>query len=101
MVAIEKQGKCNKLLIGVDVTASTAGTLWNVFLANLDDCEEMEINLSQVNMVDTEGLRWVRKAMIEASRNGKSLRFVSGRPETPEVLSLYRIFCEFVEPAAR
>ena len=61
----------------------------------LEKCDQMEIDLSTVNEIDSAGLQLLLLAKREAGNLGKPLRLINHSQATLEILNLYRMAGHF------
>ncbi len=69
-----------------EMTIYTAAEIKPTLLSLLDGCNEAEVDLSQVDEIDSAGLQLLLLAKREASRTGKVLRLVGHSPAVVECL---------------
>ena len=92
-------GVCHAHVTG-EMTIYYAAEMKGELLPHLDDCNEMEINLSEVSEIDTAGFQLLLLAKREAARANKLLRFVAHSQATLEVLDLLGMTSCFEAPVA-
>ena len=81
-----------------EMTIYTAATTKERLMPLLDECTELEIDLSQVSEMDTSGLQLLILAKRQCmSRNG-NLRMVGHSPAVLEVLDLCNMTAFFGDP---
>ncbi|NOZ10918.1 MAG: STAS domain-containing protein [Gammaproteobacteria bacterium] len=100
MVEIKSEnqaGVCQVHIVG-DMTIYEADKLKEGLLSKLDDCQEMEINLSDVSEVDTAGVQVLMLAKQEAQRSAKALRLVSHSEAAMTVLDTFCLTRFFGDP---
>jgi ABC-type transporter Mla MlaB component len=80
------------------MTIYNALTTKEKLLAALEDCLELELDLSHVGEIDTTGAQLLIMAKREANRQLKSLRLVAHSASVREVLDFYNIVAFFGDP---
>jgi len=81
-----------------DLTIYNALPLKDRLLAALADCQELELDLSQVSEIDTSGFQLLVLTKREAQRQSKTLRLVAHSAAVREVLDLYNMVGYFGDP---
>jgi len=74
--------------VGGELTAYTFPRIRRVLLQQLDRCGEIEIDFSEVRVVDTIGVRAMIAIRHEAMRKNKTLYFVSRNEAFLKLLDL-------------
>jgi anti-anti-sigma factor len=90
-INVEKQNGLFSLKIEGEMTISTAMELKKGLLDNLEECSELEIDLSRVNEFDTAGFQLLFLIKREANMSNKAFRIVSHSQGTELVLELYNM----------
>ncbi len=90
-VNTEKNDGICKMRIEGDMTIFNAADLKKDLLDNLNECSELEMDLSQVNEMDTTGLQLLILAKREAVALNKGFRIISCSPATTNVLELFNM----------
>lgn len=97
-IRIEMQnGVCRARVAGEMTIYQAAGMKGELF-PRLEQCGEVEINLSEVSEMDTAGFQLLLLAKREAMRAGKPLRLVEHSPATLEVLDRFNMASYFGDP---
>lgn len=76
------------LVIESELTIGTVAEHKISWLALLESCDGLEINLVRANEIDTEGLRLLILIKETAIQKGKQLRFIMRSKEALDVLEL-------------
>ncbi len=90
-INVENNNGLCRLRIEDEMTISTAAELKKALLDSLAGCREIEIDLSQVNEMDTAGFQLLYLARREADISNKVFRIVSPGPKILSVLQLYNM----------
>lgn len=98
MIHVETEEGRRRLRIGGELNVYSAPDLKRQLLDHLDAAPELEINLSQVDEMDTAGFQVLYLAKREAMKNGKMLRLTSHSPAVLEVMDLYNMAAYFGDP---
>ncbi len=85
---IEQQGQISRAILDGELTIYSATDVKDALMGELQRCQEMEIDLSGVEEVDTAGFQVLILAKREAAKALKTLRMVAHSPATLEVLEL-------------
>lgn len=80
------------------ITIYNAAALKGELLNALADCSELEIDLSQVNEMDSAGFQLVWALKQEAARLGKTLRMVSHSSAVIDVFDTFNMTNYFGDP---
>ncbi len=88
-IVVDKKNGLSRLSIEGEMTISTAQELKEGLLDNLEDCSELEIDLSGVNEFDTAGFQLLFLIKREANMSDKSFRIISHSPSSESILELY------------
>ncbi len=96
-VQTKGSGLC-KLTVEDEMTIYTAVKLKETLMEHLQRCSELEIDLSQVDEMDTAGFQLLLLAKREAMQANKALCLVSHSRATLEVLDLYNMAAYFGDP---
>jgi anti-sigma B factor antagonist len=94
---LDKNGQCHLSIEG-DMTIYRAMELKAELLAPLEDCQEMEIDLSCVGEIDTVGLQVLVVLKREADALGKALRFIGHSQAVLELMDLCDLGSFFGDP---
>lgn len=90
-------GTC-RIRIEGDMTIFNAADLKKDLLDNLHECSDFEMDMSQVNEIDTTGLQLLILAKRETAALNKSFRIMSYSPATMYVLELFNMKDYFLGP---
>lgn len=74
--------------VGSELTADTLPRIQRVLLKQLNCCTEIEVDFSEVRIVDTLSVRALLVIRREAMRRDKTLHFVSGNEAFLKLLDL-------------
>jgi len=88
----------NRLAIVDDMTVYNAGVQKEQLLAGLENCNELEVDLSAVNEIDTAGLQLLILVKREARRLNKKAHFTSHSPAVREVIDFFNMAAQFGDP---
>lgn len=97
-IQVETENGLARLKVEGEMTIYTAADCKQTITAALQQCGEIEINLSAVEEMDTAGFQLLFLAKREAERSGKALRLVAHSPATLEVLDTYNMAAAFGDP---
>ena len=81
-----------------EMTIFTAKEIKARLLAPLSDCQQINVDLSQVSEMDSAGLQLMILAKREANAMGKEICFVAHSPAVLDVLELCRMTGYFGDP---
>lgn len=81
-----------------EMTIYTAAEYKTRLVAALEQCQELEIDLSQVNEIDTAGLQLLILAKRECTARNCSLHLVGHSPAVMDVLDLCNMTAFFGDP---
>ena len=81
-----------------EITIYNAASMKASFLDALHKCEEMEIDLSKVNELDSAGFQLLLLAKREANVQDKPLRLINHSEAALEVINLYHMAGHFGDP---
>lgn len=91
-MAGDEGDKCWMRMAGA-ITLRTLPGIREALLRQLDSHREMEVDVSDVAVVDTEGVRAILAIRRDAVRNNKALRFVSSNEAFLSLLdAMNRVF---------
>lgn len=88
----------HRLAIAEDLTIYHVLELKQRLVAALDDCERLELDLSQVGEVDTAGVQVLIFAKQEAGRLNKSLAIVAHSPAVHNIIDFCNLTAFFGDP---
>jgi anti-anti-sigma factor len=91
-------GQVVRLKISGEMTIYHARELKTELLRAVNDHQKLEINLAEVNELDTAGFQLLVLAKREANKAEKSLHLVNHSESVREVLRLYRMEPYFGDP---
>lgn len=97
-VLIEKKDQVSTLSIDGEMTIYTAAEYKTQLLDQLEDCEELELNLSEVAEMDSAGLQILLVLKREAEAAGRHLRLINHSRAVYEVLELLNMQGHFGDP---
>jgi len=80
------------------MTIYTAADVKQRLLAPFADCQQIDVDLSQVSEIDSAGLQLMLLAKREAVAQGKDIRFVAHSPAVLDVLELCQLTGYFGDP---
>ena len=87
-----------KMPISEDMTIYNAATQKILLLDALSDCQELDIDLSQVSEMDTAGFQVLLLAKREALKANKTMRLTAHSKAVTELLDLYNMGGYFGDP---
>jgi anti-sigma B factor antagonist len=90
-VNTEKINGLCKMRIEGEMTIFNAADLKKDLLDTLNECSELEMDLSQVNEIDTTGLQLLVLTRRESAALNKSCRIIAYSPATMSVLELFNM----------
>jgi len=91
------QGHRN-ITIKEDMTIYNAAAQKPMLLEALDDCQELDLDLSQVSEMDTAGFQVLLLAKREALKTNKIMRLTAHSKAVTELLDLYNMASYFGDP---
>ena len=97
-IQVRKQDRVCTLAVEGEMTIYTAAENKADLFDQLDDCEELELDLSAVNEMDSAGLQILLVLKREAAVKGKQLHLVNHSHAVFEVLELLRMQSHFGDP---
>lgn len=97
-VFMEQQGNTRTLRIQGDMTIYTAAPLKQHFADALQGSNDLEIDLSAVQAMDSTGLQLLYLIKREAQKRGKKLSLVRHSPAIMQVLDLFNMSAYFGDP---
>ena len=97
-VRIEKNDDLNTLSIGGEMTIYTAAKYKSQLLDQLEQCQELELNLSEIDEMDTAGLQLLLVLKREAEAGGRQLRLINHSRAVYEILELLNMQGHFGDP---
>ena len=86
--------------ISEDMTIYNAAAQKAMLLEALADCQELDLDLSQVNEMDTAGFQVLLLAKREAVKANKTVRLTAHSQSVTELLDLYNMASYFGDPMA-
>jgi len=81
-------GKNGRLEIHGDLSFDSVPGLWNHCCARFSECNELDIDLGQVERSDSAGLAMLVECLRQAHQSGKTVRFFN---ITPQMLAIARV----------
>jgi anti-anti-sigma factor len=94
----KKKGDLLQLAIEDEMTIYTAALQKNELLGYLDDCQELEVDLSAVSEIDSAGLQILLMLKQEADRGEKNIHLVNHSQAVVEVFELLNVAGHFGDP---
>lgn len=91
-------GTNNCLSIDRDLTIYNAADLKKDLMDALAAGEQLDLDLSRVEEMDTAGLQLLILAKQEATQQGKAMRIVQHSPAVREVIDFYNMAAHFGDP---
>ena len=88
----------NRLVMEQDMTIYHALEMKETLLAALQDCGELELDLSGVGDIDTSGMQLLIMVKREATRQHKLLRLVAHSNAVRELMDFYNMAPFFGDP---
>jgi anti-anti-sigma factor len=96
-MAKSEQGHRN-ITINEDMTIYNAAVQKAMLLEALADCEELDLDLSQVSEMDTAGFQILLLSKREALKANKTVRLTAHSKAVTELLDLYNMASYFGDP---
>jgi len=90
-VSTEKINGLCKMRVEGEMTIFNAADLKKDLLDTLNECSDVEMDLSQVNEMDTIGLQLLILTKRESAALNKGFRIISYSPATMNVLELFNL----------
>ncbi len=97
-IQVRKRDQVCTLAVEGEMTIYTAAENKAALFDQLDECKELELDLSVVNEMDSAGLQILLMLKREAAVKGKQLRLVNHSQAVFEVLELLRMQSHFGDP---
>jgi anti-anti-sigma factor len=97
-VRIEQKDDLRTVSIDGEMTIYTALEYKTHLLEQLLDCHEMELNLSEIDEMDTAGLQILLMLKREAENGGRQLRLINHSRAIYEILELLNMQSHFGDP---
>tara|TARA_R110002167_G_scaffold23597_7_gene83768 strand:- start:7557 stop:7877 length:321 start_codon:yes stop_codon:yes gene_type:complete len=94
----EKEGDLCRMTLSGELSIYSAAEAKDRLLGALNGCRQMEINLSDIEEIDTSGIQLLVLLKREAKASDKVLTLVSHSAATLEVLELLRLESYFGDP---
>jgi len=91
------QGR-RSIAINEDMTIYNAATQKPMLLEALANCEELDLDLSQVSEMDTAGFQILLLTKREALKASKTVRLTAHSKSVTELLDLYNMASYFGDP---
>jgi anti-anti-sigma factor len=86
------------ITINEDMTIYNAATQKPMLLDALTDCQELDLDLSQVSEMDTAGFQILLLTKREALKANKTVRLTAHSKSVTELLDLYNMATYFGDP---
>ena len=96
-MAKSEQGHRN-IIIEEDMTIYNAAAQKQMLLEALADCDELDLDLSQVAEMDTAGFQILLLSKREATKANKTVRLTAHSKAVTELLDLYNMASYFGDP---
>lgn len=93
----QEEGKC-QLRVEVDMTIYTALELKQELVSCLDKVQHWELDLSQVNEMDSAGLQLLILLKREAAKRGAQLALTAHSPAVTDVIDTLNVAAYFGDP---
>lgn len=90
-------GLCHVRIRG-DMTIYNAAECRALLLQCLQSCREAELDLSEVNDIDSAGIQLLIQAKREGAAFGKPVRLVAHSPVVQEIIDLFQLAGDFGDP---
>ena len=90
--------KHHKTAINEDMTIYNAAAQKQMLLDALANCQELDLDLSQVGEMDTAGFQLLMLAKREALKANKTVRLTAHSKAVTELLDLYNMASYFGDP---
>ena len=84
--------------VNEDMTIYNAAAQKAMLLDALADCEELDMDMSQVNEMDTAGFQILLLSKREALKANKTVRFTAHSKAVTDLLDLYNMASYFGDP---
>lgn len=88
MTAVDVEKNCSHFWVGGELTVHTLPNIQSVLLNQLDQHNEVEVDFSEVRVVDSAGVKALLAIRHEASRKNKVMHFVSRNEVFLKLLNL-------------
>ena len=88
----------HKLAVSENMTIYNAAAQKQLLLQALSDCEELDLDLSQVSEMDTAGFQVLLLTKREALKTNKTVRLTDHSKVVTELLDLYNMASYFGDP---
>ncbi len=98
VITAEKDGDLCRMKLSGELCIYSAAEMKDQLLEELGSCRQMEINLSEIEEIDTSGIQLLVLLKREAKASDKVLTLVSHSAATLEVLELLRMESYFGDP---
>ena len=89
------KSRTHKIAIEEDMTIYTASTQKLMLLEAVANCQEIDLDLSQVGEMDTAGFQLLLLTKREASKTDKTVRITAHSKAVRELLDLYNMSSYF------
>ena len=89
------KARTHKIAITDDMTIYTASTQKLLLLEAVANCQELDLDLSQVGEMDTAGFQLLLLTKREATKSDKAVRITGHSKAVRELLDLYRMSSYF------
>lgn len=90
--------RTHKIVIEENMTIYTASSQKVMLLEAVSNCQELDLDLSQVGEMDTAGFQLLLLTKREAAKSDKVLRITAHSKEVRELLDLYNMGGYFGDP---
>ena len=98
MAKAKSDQRHQSITINEDMTIYNAAIQKSMLLDTLADCEELDLDLSQVSEMDTAGFQVLLLTKREAIKTNKTVRLTAHSKAVTELLDLYNMGSYFGDP---
>lgn len=95
---VDARPEYRNIVIDEDMTIYNAAAQKQMLMEALSQCQEVDLDLSQVGEMDTAGFQILLLSKREAIKADKSFRLVSHSRAVTELLDLYNMASYFGDP---
>lgn len=92
------KSRTHKIAIDENMTVYTASTQKLMLLEAVANCQELDLDLSQVSEMDTSGFQLLLLTKREAAKSDKVVRITAHSKAVTELLDLYNMASYFGDP---
>ncbi len=98
IVTTQQQEDTLQLTVGSEMSIYTATELKTELYRDWDKAKEIEVNLSQVDELDSAGIQILLQMKYDSERLKKPVRFVEHSPIVIEALEMLDLISRFSDP---